>query len=106
MLDTMNRSGMRPSSRICDGAEILVPLLQHDPRLVKARIDQRRADRPHARRRHPHVGIDERQNPRAVVEGAGDHRRQVVLGGLLAAGGGGYPSFRRPATKFARERGW
>ena len=79
MLETRNRSGMRPSSRICGGTELLVPLLQHDPRLVEAGIDQRRADRPHAGRHHPQVGVDKRQDARAMIEGAGDHRRQVVL---------------------------
>ena len=37
MLETMNRSGMRPSSRIMAGLEVGVPLLQDDAGLVESR---------------------------------------------------------------------
>ncbi len=61
------------------GPEIAVPLLQDDPGLVEPGVRQGRADGPDARGNHSRVGEDERQHPRAMIEGAGDHRRQVVL---------------------------
>ena len=59
-------------------AEIAIPLLEDDPGLGKARVGHRRADRPDACGHHAPVGVDEREHSRAVVERAGDHRRQVV----------------------------
>ena len=61
------------------GPEIAVPLLQDDAGLVEPGIDHGRADRPHAGGHHSRVGEDERQHPRAMIEGAGDHRRQIVF---------------------------
>ena len=58
--------------------EVAVPLLQDDPRLFESGIHHRRADGADTRRRHPRIGEDERQHPRAVIKGAGDDRRQVV----------------------------
>ena len=61
------------------GAEVLVPLLKNYACLFKPGFGQRRPDRTHAGRRNPHIGENERQDPRAVVEGARDHRRQIVF---------------------------
>jgi hypothetical protein len=58
--------------------EVAVPLLQHDPRLAESGIRQGRTDRAHAGGDHPQIGIDEGQDPGAVVKGTGDHGRQIV----------------------------
>ncbi len=61
--------------------EVPVPLLQDNPCLVESGIDHGRANGAYARRHHPHVGVDEREDSRAVIEGTGDDGRQIVLGG-------------------------
>ena len=59
--------------------EIAVPLLQDDPGLVESPVHQGRAYGPDAGGYHSRVGEDERQHPRPMIEGAGDHGRQVVF---------------------------
>src|SRR5262249_25020195 len=59
--------------------KVAIPLLQHNPRFRKAGINERGADGAHTRRRHAQIGINERQDAGAVIEGAGDDRRQVML---------------------------
>ena len=61
-------------------AKLLVPLLENDPGFGESGVDHGRADSPNAGRNHANVGEDERQHSRAIIEGAGDHSRQVVLG--------------------------
>lgn len=63
------------------GVEMAVPVLQDDAGFVEARIEQGRRHRPHAGGDHAHVGEDERQDARAMIERTGDHGRQVVLRG-------------------------
>ena len=79
MLETMNTSGMRPSSCICDGRKLRFHCCRTMRVLVESGIHQRRADGPDTRGDHPRVGKDERQHPRAMIERAGDHGRQVVF---------------------------
>ena len=59
--------------------EIAVPLLQDEPGLVESGVYHGRADGADARRYHSRVGEDERQHPGTMIEGAGDHGRQVVF---------------------------
>ena len=100
MLDTMKMSGMRPSSRICDGLKFRFHCCRTIRVLSKPGIDQGRADGPHAGGHHPQVGIDERQDARAMIERTGDDRRQIVPRPRACAGAGGYASFRRVAAEY------
>ena len=59
--------------------KVAIPLLQDDPRLGESCVHHRGADSTDTRGRHPRVGEDEREHSRAVIEGAGDHGRQVVI---------------------------
>ena len=59
-------------------ANVPVPLLQDDAGLFEPGVDHRRTDGPHAGGRHPQIGIEKRQHPRAVIERADDHTGQIV----------------------------
>ncbi len=66
------------------GAEVAIPLLKDNAGLAKADVRHGGPDRADARGHHTHVGVNERQHPGAVIEGAGDHAGQIMACGKSA----------------------
>ncbi len=104
MLETMKRSGIRPSSRICDGRKFRFHCWRTMRVFVNPGVGHRRADRPDAGRGHARVGEDERQHSRAMIERAGDHGGQVVPWRRAAGGAAGPRSSRRVSAARHRDR--
>ena len=105
MLDTMNRSGMRPSRRICAGRKFRFHCCKTIRVLSNPAIEHRRANGAYARRHHPRVGVDERQDARAVIERTRDDGGQVVVGRHDTKAAANVRHLTRCSAEYLRRRG-